>query len=298
MISNIQRFSLHDGTGIRTTVFLKGRPLHCPWCANPETQDYKQELMPHRNNCTQCGHCIANCPAHALTLTDKTIQVSGKHCTLCGTCEKLCPNRVPRISGQELSASEIIDIVLKDKVFYDASGGGLTLSGGEPFFQPEFTLELLVLAKKQGLLTCIETCLCCPFTSIEKALPYLDEIYFDIKHVNEAKHQLATGVGNRQILSNIQQLLDLRPDAKPRIPVIPNFNDMETDIREICDTLHTIGISSVELMWYHNLGAPKYHALSRIYDYEQITIFTEETKQHIAELYNAEGITLINHETT
>lgn len=292
MISNIQRFCIHDGSGIRTTVFFKGCPLHCAWCANPETQHRFPELMIHHNRCCKCQSCIAACPRKALTFKDGKVQSDANRCNLCGECVKACPNRVICIRGEELSPREVIEIVRRDRPFYQTSGGGMTLSGGEPLFQSDLALELLTLAKQGGISTCIETSLACPFPTIEKLLPYLDEIYFDLKHTDSQKHKEATGADNALILDNIQKLLVLRPDAHMRIPVIPGFNDSNEDIDQICGTLKTLSVSCVELMWYHNLGGPKYTALAREYAYAAVRQFSDTEKQRIQKHYLVNGITV------
>lgn len=294
MISNIQRFCIHDGSGIRTTVFFKGCPLRCAWCANPETQHTCAELMIYHARCGQCQTCISACPAHALSLNGGNIQVDTSQCTLCKLCVKACPNRAISIKGEVLCAQEILDIVRRDKPFYQTSGGGMTLSGGEPLYQPELALELLVLAKKYNIHTCIETSLACSFSVVEKVLPFLDEIYFDLKHTNNTKHKAGTGISNTQILDNIEHLLKQRPDARMRIPVIPGFNDTEKDILEICRALKEFPISSVELMWFHNLGNPKYSALAREYPYTHISPFSDIDKKKIKENYQANGIVVIH----
>lgn len=291
MISNIQRFCIHDGSGIRTTVFFKGCPLRCAWCANPETQHSFPELMIHHNRCRKCMSCIKACPKEALSFRDGSVQVDSSRCDLCGACRESCPDRVISIRGEGLSPQKILEIVRRDKPFYQASGGGMTLSGGEPLFQSDLALELLIMAKDEGISTCIETSLACPFSAMEKLLPFLDEIYFDLKHADSKKHKEATGGDNMRILENIRKLLTLRPDAHMRIPVIPGFNDSDKDIDQICALLRTLSVSHVELMWYHNLGSPKYSALDRKYPYAAIRQFSDREKQKIKKRYLANGIT-------
>lgn len=287
MISRIQRFCIHDGAGIRTTVFFKGCPLRCAWCANPETQNKAAELMIKTKRCTHCGACVLACPHNALHLNAEKVKVDTSKCVLCGTCAGICPNALPEIEGKDLTAAEIFKIVLRDKPFYSASGGGVTLSGGEPLMQPELSKDLLLLSKEAGISTCIETCLYAPFSVVSGLLDYLDEIYFDFKHSDPQKHRQYTGVDNKLIKENIQKLIGIRPDSKARIPVIPGFNDSKEDIALICEDLHKYSIQTVELMRYHNLAASKYASLGRDYFYKDILPYSESRFAEIAELYSS-----------
>lgn len=294
MISNIQRFCVHDGPGIRTTVFFKGCPLRCGWCSNPETQRPKGELMLNPARCQTCGSCVRACPQGALRMRGGEICLEQESCDLCGNCVQACPDRLIKIHGMEMGAEEIMATVLRDRCFYEASGeGGITLSGGEPLMQPELAKEVLGLAKKSGITTCIETCLHYPFERLEAVLDDLDYIYYDFKHADAKKHLRFTGVDNALIRKNICELNRRRPDARTRIPVIPGFNDTGQDISEICRALKDMGILQVELMRYHNWAASKYHALLRRYDYEAVERFREEEFLAIRERYRENGIELL-----
>lgn len=189
-----------------------------------------------------------------------------------------------------MSAEEILSIVLRDRPFYETSGGGMTISGGEPLSQPQLALELLKRAKSEGISTAIETCLCAPFASVELLLPWLDEIFFDIKHIDCEKHRQYTGVGNEQILENVRGLLNIRPDACARIPVIPGFNSSPEDIEVICNGLIQLGITRIELMRFHRLGAVKYAALGRVYQYQQTQLLSEKEFEVICQAYHTGGI--------
>lgn len=290
MITNIQRFSIHDGSGIRTTVFFKGCPLHCAWCSNPETQHHEPEMMRKGNGCVHCGACVEACPHGGLMWEDGAIRIVPGNCQQCGKCITVCPQGLLELCGQELSADQILSIVLRDRPFYEASGGGLTLSGGEPLLQPVLALELLRGARNNGISTAIETCLYAPFAAIEQLLPWLDEIYFDCKHMDSEKHLRFTGKGNEQILENISRLLLLRPDAHARIPVIPGFNDSPEDIRCICNGMKQLGIHEAELMRYHRLGDGKYSALGRQCQYHRVPLYSDDAFESIRQMYQAGGI--------
>lgn len=296
VVSNIQRFSLHDGPGIRTTVFLKGCPLRCAWCANPETQQSKPQLLLPQKGCVLCGRCKDACTRQALSAADGRMVCDRERCDLCGGCLRVCPTRLPNISGQVMSVAEVLKIAERDRPFYEADEngnvGGITLSGGEPLFQPEFTLALLTEARKRGIGTCIETTLHAPFSVIGAVSPLPDHFYCDFKHVNSDKHKHFTGIGNHRILENIEQLLALRPDLHIRIPVIPGFNDSLQEIDAICAQLLRWNVQHVELMRYHNLASPKYHSLGRTYEYEAISQFTDEAFSQIRKAYLDNGISL------
>ena len=251
------------------------------------------ELMIKKKGCAQCGACISACPHGALHMNSGKVQVDKSDCWLSGICTSVCPNSLLKIEGRDLTATEIMNIVIRDKPFYDASGGGITLSGGEPLMQPKLSKELLSLAKESGISTCIETCLFSPFVFIQDLLNYLDEIYFDFKHSDPEKHRQFTGVGTELIKTNIQKLLSIRPHAKARIPVIPGFNDSDEDIAMICESLHKFGISAVELMRYHNLASSKYTALGGDYLYKNVPLFSENRFAEIIKVYSSFFITVL-----
>jgi len=222
------------------------------------------------------------------------VQVNKADCTLCGKCINACPNSLIKIEGRDMTADEVMKIVKRDKPFYDVSGGGLTLSGGEPLMQPMLAKELLTLAKETDISTCIETCLFAPFPVIQDLLDYLDEIYFDFKHSDPEKHYQFTGVDNELIKANIQKLLNVRPDARARIPVIPGFNDSKEDIAMICESLHKYGIRQAELLRYHNLASPKYTSLSRDYFYKDVPPLDEYRFVEIIRTYSSFLINIID----
>ncbi|MCI8293080.1 MAG: glycyl-radical enzyme activating protein [Hespellia sp.] len=294
VISNIQRFCIQDGPGIRTTVFLKGCPLRCAWCANPETQQPSPELMLKSANCRLCGNCVETCTRKALRMENHRIVVNRELCDLCGKCSEACPNRLPVIDGMEMTADEVMEIVIRDKTFYDASGGGLTISGGEPLMHPQFCKELLRHAKNAGISTCIETSLYASAEIVAEMEPDIDYFYFDFKHSDGEKHKRYTGVDHSIICKNIAWLLKKRPDAHMRIPVIPGFNDSAKDIEAICQTLHAFGTAEVELMRYHNLAAAKYHSLGRNYSYEQVPLYRDDQFHDIVQMYVLNSISIVS----
>ena len=242
-IFNIQRFCVNDGPGIRTTVFLKGCPLSCTWCHNPESQSFKPEILFYRDKCTGCGRC-------------KNLTVNN--------ADFICFNGAKEICGKTVDSDYVISEVLKDKIFYDTSNGGMTLSGGEPLFQPEFTLELLKKAKENGIHTAIETCGFASAEIIGKAAELTDLFLFDYKETDPILHKKFTGVDNSLILDNLSLISTLGKQVILRCPIIPDCNDREEHFLGIAEAANRFDcIMHIEIEPYHSLGAGKYEALGR-----------------------------------
>jgi pyruvate formate lyase activating enzyme len=277
LVFNVQKFSLHDGTGIRTLVFLKGCPLACEWCSNPEGQGGSAELVHTRDLCIgldECDRCLQVCGPGAIRRGDDgKVDIDRSACDDCGECAPACPSRALEMSGRLLSVDEVIREVEEDGSFYARSGGGLTVSGGEPLSQPEFVKRLLITARRRGLNTAIETSGLCSWRSLEEIAPHVDQILYDIKCIDREKHRRDTGVSNERILENFAELRRLFPDVPVvvRTPVIPGFNDSEQEIQAIVDWIEQAGgASSYELLPYHGFGGPKYHKLGRSYPLEHV----------------------------
>ncbi len=264
-IFDIQRFSINDGPGIRTIVFFKGCPLHCNWCANPESQRASPELMISYANCLHCGECVAICPEHALTLRDDTLRLDRAHCTAFGECVDGCPTNALRIAGRVVSAGEVLREVERDAAFYANGSGGLTLSGGEVLQQPEFAFALLQLARAHGIHTTVETCGWSNANNVTRVLSQADLILFDIKHWDANLHADATGRSNARILENALLASQLGVPMIVRTPVVPDFNDNVYDMRAIGQLVRAMGLSEMHLLPYHTYGVPKYAALDRTY---------------------------------
>ena len=248
-VFDIQRFSIHDGPGIRTAVFFKGCPLRCAWCHNPESQSPRPQLMFYAHKCTGCGKCAGVC---ANTHTPA--------CTGCGRCAAVCRSGAREISGQEISAEEVTEKVLRDRAFYETSGGGVTLTGGEPLSQPDFAREILERCRDSGVNTAIETSGYAPWETLERLLPLLDHVYYDIKGIDPALHKRNTGVSNERILTNAERLKASGADVTFRMPYIPGFND-----GELAAVKAFAGGFPLQLMPYHATGEGKYAALGRPY---------------------------------
>jgi len=275
-IFDIQRFSIHDGPGIRTVLFTKACTLKCKWCQNPESQKSKQEVAFYSENCTDCRKCIEVCPANAIDTITKISNYSA--CLACSACIDACANDTRRMIGQEMNEKEIISELLKDIDFYADSGGGITFSGGEPFIYPEFLSKILKELKKNKILINIETSGHFDFKKVIGLLPNIDLIYFDIKHLDSDIHKKYTGLANNIILSNFEKLNKVFENIQVRIPLIPNINDGTENIEAVCKFLLERGHKSVHLLQYHSMGNSK---AKRIDYKEEIFKVEPHTKEEI-----------------
>ena len=263
IIFNIQRYSIHDGPGIRTTVFLKGCPLRCFWCQNPESQDLPPQILFDRKKCTLCKSCIAVCPTQAIRLSDGKLTIDKKACKGCGKCVEVCPNESRRLVGKVATVDEVMHQVLRDVKFYENSGGGVTLSGGEPTAQSRFALAILQKCKERGLHTALDTCGYAPWTMMKKLVDHVDLVLYDLKHMDPKKHREATGKDNRLILKNVTRIADHKP-LRIRIPLIPGFNDSHEDIRAIARFVKKeLDSVPIDLLPYNKLGESKYDLLDK-----------------------------------
>lgn len=266
LIFNIQRYSVHDGPGIRTTVFFKGCPLRCRWCSNPESQRTIPELLHNPTRCTICMTCQPHCPEGAITSGQHGITLDRKRCVACGECVEYCPNGARSISGTATHVTKILKEVKKDALFYRNSGGGITVSGGEPFLQFNLLLALLKKCQEYGIHCAIDTCGYASWEKIQRCIDFIDLVLFDLKHLDPAKHKRYTGKSNRVILLNLKKLCFAGVKTVIRIPVIPDFNDRNRDILEILYLVRSLGqVRRIELLPYHRFGVPKYKQLGRDY---------------------------------
>jgi pyruvate formate lyase activating enzyme len=275
-IYDIQGFSLQDGPGIRTTVFLKGCPLRCPWCHSPESQEFGSQLSWMSIKCVgmkKCGKCLDVCPQNAISPskwiqhpTQEQIQhihIDRSICNNCGDCTKVCIYKALYLCGEDYTIEELIKRVSKDIPFYEQSGGGVTVSGGEPLSQPEFTRQFLKALKECGVHTALDTTGYVPFKIIESVLPYTDLFLYDLKHMDSAQHKIATGVPNELILENARKIAEAGGAIQIRLPLIPHFNDSEENIRETGLFCKSLGNAAtlIQLLPYHNLGVIKYQRI-------------------------------------
>ena len=264
ILTSIQRFSLNDGPGIRTTVFFKGCNMACAWCHNPETISLNPELLYYPERCTACLACIPLCPEKAIHLEDDRVVIDRELCTNCGLCADVCFSGALELAGRYYDVDEVMAEILQDKLYYENSGGGVTLSGGEAMLQPDFADAILKRCQEEGISTAIETNLNYPFARIERLLPKLDLVMADLKLVDDEKHIAATARSNELILENILRLDESGIPFIIRTPVIPGVNDNAAEIGAIARELGTLkNLLYCELLNFNPLGDSKYQGLER-----------------------------------
>ncbi len=292
-ILNIKQFEIHDGPGMRTTLFVKGCPLRCKWCHNPESYSIKPQLAYYAHKCVMCGRCTQVC-TEAVHLTDGSSHtVNRELCTACGACVDKCPQNALTVFGREVSPKEILPELLEDKIFFDGSGGGVTISGGEPLMQADFTAELLMLLKENGVHTAVDTCLFAPKSELEKLLEYTDLFLVDIKAIDDNVHKRCTGVSNRIILENLQYIDSVGKAYEIRIPYIPHENDGE--IQKIADFLCSLkNTDRVKLLAYHDLSRSKYEALDMPYAMGATSVPSEEEYERAFRILTDAGLNAIH----
>ena len=291
LIANIQGYSIHDGPGIRTVVFLKGCPLRCRWCANPENLQDKVLVGFLSNLCKHCFRCAESCPRGAI-LPDADRRIDREKCDDCAKCTEACFYDALVRYGEEKTAEEVFDKVRRDKIFYDSSGGGVTVSGGEPLTHADFVAELFTLCRGEGVNTCVETCGCVPRSAFEKILPLTDTFYFDLKLMDSGLHREYTGQGNGQILSNARFLAGSGANILFRQPLIPGVNDDEENIRATSDFIRSLGRPELQLQLiaYHRMGASKYAALDLPYAMEELKPMDPAQVEAVRKAYEDCGV--------
>lgn len=263
LIFLIQGYSIQDGPGIRTTVFMKGCPLRCPWCHNPESLNPYPELMTHDSLCIACGKCVDACPVGAVTLNrPEGRKIDRARCNLCFECVEVCPADALTKVGEYMTVEQVMEEVEKDEIFYWRSGGGVTISGGEPLLQSSFVRKVLKACKERGLHTALDTCGYSPWPLMEAVLEYVDLVLFDIKHMDAKAHKEATGVSNALPLENLRKI----PNQKKvwlRIPLIPGYNDSEENLKNVSELGREIGAERISILPFNKFGDGKYVNLGR-----------------------------------
>ena len=288
IISDIQHFSLGDGPGIRTTVFFKGCNLYCPWCHNPETISTRPQLLFFQPLCTNCGSCAALCQLH--NIVGKKHIFKRDKCVLCGKCASACPTGALKLYGKTMTSVEIMNDILQDKDFYKQSGGGVTLSGGEPLLQADFCAELAQACQKENLSVIIDTAGNVNYSEFEKVLPYITEIYLDLKgSVAEEMFRL-TGARMQLILNHLRRLINNKANVTVRIPIIPEYNDTPESAAEAADIIKEYGPAPVNLIPFHRLGSQKYSALDKKYSYAQYPPINPQALETLAQIFRRAGL--------
>ena len=314
IIFNIQKFSIHDGPGVRTTVFLKGCPLRCKWCSNPESQLAGVQIMYHSDNCLHCLKCVHTCPEKAVTPIETTattattkytasaeataptksaagrIRIDFHKCTGCLSCVQACPGRALTNEGEYRTVDEVVEVCMQDKDFYEESGGGVTISGGEGMAQPDFTETLVLRLRENGIHTAIETTGSVSPEVFHRLAPLFDLLLFDVKHYDPDQYKIGTGVGTDLIRKNLRWACDQGLSILPRIPVIPGFNAELSDAEGIAGLLHEIGQTRVQLLPFHQMGERKYEFLNRDYEMTGVKALHPEDLTEYQKVFLNQGI--------
>lgn len=290
-IVEYKRFAVHDGDGIRTTLFLKGCPLSCLWCHNPEGISYKPQTAYLSHKCISCGECLI-CPGEAHSFDSGEHSFDRNKCTACGKCTDVCLGEALTLYGHKVSAEEAAETLLLDRDFFLSSGGGVTLSGGEPLMQPEFTAEVFRLVKEQGITTALDTCGYAPKKALETVLPYTDKVLFDIKTASCATHEKFTGKPNGLILDNLRYINKVGVPVEIRIPLVPGVNDGE--IPEIAKILEPMNvITAVRVLAYHGYAGTKYESLGLTYRGAHLEPPSKDMLESVGKALENHGLTVI-----
>lgn len=296
LIFDIQRFSLHDGPGIRTIVFFKGCPLACFWCQNPESQKPSPELIFYKERCIGCFQCRDAC-SNAAILEHLHTRIDYSKCIVCGKCVSACSTDSLRIVGKEWNADELLTEVLKDKDYFEQSGGGITLSGGEPLLQSDFLQTFLPMVKEKGIHINLETCGMAPWKRMEEIIFWLDQIFFDIKHMDSKLHKKYTDNGNQLILDNFSRLAKRFDNLQARMPIIPGINDTPENIRSTAMFLKENHQDSIHLLPYHNMGEAKLERINTRQKSLNLKPMKADKLLEIKGLFEKEGIHVIIYDS-
>jgi len=285
LVLSITRMTIHNGPGIRTLILFKGCPLRCLWCSTPEAQKDEAEIALSPDRCIHCEQCVPVCPTNAIDLTGGTMSVNRDMCNNCGKCAQVCYTEAIRLLGQEMTIEELLTEVNRDAIVYKHSRGGVTISGGEPLLNAEFTQELLRAFKEENVSVGVDTCGHVPWTKIEKLLPYIDFFLWDIKHMNDEEHRKFTGVSNKLILSNARSVSERNVPLHIRVPVIPGHNDSEENIRATCEFARDLSsLVNVDLLPLHHLGKARYNSLNLAYPIADIPLMPDHVLHNIKRL--------------
>ena len=288
LVFDIQRYSIHDGPGIRTTVFMKGCPLDCWWCHNPESQLAEPEIVVGESRCVRCGECLKVCPNGRVS---GSAGAEGPPCTLCGACVAACPTGARRLAGERLTVGKVMAEVLKDRIFYEDSGGGATFSGGEPLLQPRFLTRLLEACRGAGLHTAVDTCGFAPWDDLLAVAPLTNLFLYDLKGADSRSHMDHTGVSSALIFDNLRALGAVHNNLWLRVPILPGLNDDDAQLEAMASLAASIaGVRQVNLLPYHQTGMHKFRQLGRAYRLEGLAPPSPERMEEVAARFRAFGL--------
>lgn len=291
VIFDIRKYSIHDGPGIRTTVFFKGCPLRCWWCHNPEGQDVEPELVYRKSRCIGCDECSKSCQREAISLVAQSISVNREKCVPCNNCCRVCPSDALSIAGKQMSVKEILEEIEKDRTFYEESRGGVTFSGGEPLMQPDFLNALLNECKERAIHTAVNTCGFAQYEIIDRIRDKVDLFLYDIKTMDNRKHRKYTGASNEQILKNLKKLAESGSSIVISFPIIPGINDDDKNVTRTAEFISSLpNIQQVNLLPYHRAGIEKYKNLGKPYKLDKIQPPSNQRVKSVKEKMEAFGI--------
>ena len=291
LIFDIKRFATDDGPGIRTTVFFKGCPLRCTWCHSPESIDKQPELVFYENRCIRCGSCVDVCPHGAQQIREDGKRViDWEKCNNCDECCKVCFSQALEMKGKYYTAQELLEEAQKDIVFYQESGGGVTLSGGEPTFQPAFLVDILRKCKKEGIHTALDTSGFVKWQVLREIVDYVDLFLYDIKHMSSKKHLDYTGVSNKQILENLRKLASVKKDILITVPLIPGYNDSRRNLMRTMDYIKKLGLKKIVFRPYNKSGEAKYKWLGRSLELPNLKEWDDRLRQEIKQWAEVRGL--------
>ncbi|HJO83517.1 MAG: glycyl-radical enzyme activating protein [SAR202 cluster bacterium] len=295
LVFDIKRYAVHDGPGIRTTVFLKGCPLRCVWCHNPEAIAHGPEVFFYPDRCIACGSCVEACPTGAQILAEggqRTFDRAG--CDLSQQCVEACNSNALMLAGNQTTVAEVMNEVREDATFYSVTGGGVTLSGGEPLLQIDFATALLKACKAEGFHTSLDSCGQVPWSFYERALPYVDLVLYDLKHIHDDDHKDATGVTNERIIQNLRKLHDRGTPVEIRMLIVPTINDSREQIGEAAELLAGMdNITAVRLLAYHSMAVSKYTSLAKDSTMPEVETPDNDAMAKIAEWVRGYGLTVV-----
>jgi pyruvate formate lyase activating enzyme len=260
-VFRIARFSVHDGPGIRTTVFLKGCPLRCAWCHSPESQRPEPQLAIHQDRCVACGTCLPACEQHAIAAEDGVMTVDRGRCRVCGACANACPSGAREVVGRDWASDDLLAAIARDEVFFDESGGGVTFSGGEPLMQPAFLAEMLRGCRVRRIHTAVDTCGMADGAAVDEVAPLADLFLFDVKAADDRRHRAITGASNAAILDNLRRLVSVGATVRARFPCVPGLTSDEENVSEVGRLLADLGLRAVDVLPYHRAGTAKFARL-------------------------------------